>query len=83
MGFSRQEYWSGVPLPSLNFPLVIYFTHGDVYDSMLLSPFVPLSPSSPLSTSVFSMSVSPLLPWKQVHQQHLSRSEERRVGKEC
>ena len=22
MGFSRQEYWSGVPLPSLSFPLI-------------------------------------------------------------
>ena len=26
MGFSRQEYWSGVPLPSPSFPLAIYFT---------------------------------------------------------
>ena len=26
MGFSRQEYWSGVPLPSLPFRLVIPFT---------------------------------------------------------
>ena len=26
MGFSRQEYWSGVPLPSLPMNLFIYFT---------------------------------------------------------
>ena len=26
MGFSRQEYWSGVPLPSLNSPLDLYKT---------------------------------------------------------
>ena len=25
MGFSRQEYWSGVPLPSLDFSLVVSF----------------------------------------------------------
>ena len=24
MGFSRQEYWSGVPLPSLRKPIYIY-----------------------------------------------------------
>ena len=27
MGFSRQEYWSGVSLPSLAFWLAVYFTH--------------------------------------------------------
>ena len=27
MGFSRQEYWSGLPLPSPRFSLVIYFMH--------------------------------------------------------
>ena len=31
VGFSRQEYWSEVPLPSPNFPVAIYFTHGSAY----------------------------------------------------
>ena len=44
MGFSRQEYWSGVPLPS---PM-----------SMLLSQFVPSSPSPVVSTSPFSVCIS-------------------------
>ena len=45
------------------FPLVICFTHGSVYASMLLSPFTPLSLSSPppMSISLFSMPVPPLL----------------------
>ena len=64
MGFSRQEYWSGVPLPSSNFPLAIYFTHGDVYASMLLSQFIPRSPFPTESTSPFSTSASLFLPGK-------------------
>ena len=37
---------------------------------MLLSPYISPSPSSPptLSLGLFSMSVSPLLPWKEIHQ---------------
>ena len=35
--------------------------------SMLLSPFSPLSPYPTVSTSPFSMSVSPFLPCKSVH----------------
>ena len=31
MGFSRQEYWSGIPLPSPSFLLVICFSHSNVY----------------------------------------------------
>ena len=51
MGFSRQEYWSGLPLPSLSFPLVIYFIHANLYMSVLLSQFIPLSPSPIVSTT--------------------------------
>ena len=43
---------------------------------MLLSPFIPTSPSHPfipMSISLFSISVSPLMPCKQVHQYHRSR----------
>ena len=37
------------------FPLSICFTHGIVYISMLLSQFVPPSPSLPVSKSLFSV----------------------------
>ena len=47
-------------LPSYSkFPLAIYFAYGNVSVSMLLSLFVPLSPSSAESTSLFSVSASP------------------------
>ena len=43
-----------------------------VYMSMLLSQFVPPSPSPTVPTSPFSISASPFLPCKQVHQYHFS-----------
>ena len=78
------SYPSGLSEPqfafpeSLNkFPLVIYFTHCVVHASMLLCPFISpsLPPLTPLlgSISLFSMSTSPLLPCKKVHQYRLSR----------
>ena len=42
-------------------------------DVSLLSQFIPPSPSPTVPTSLFSMSASPLLPSKKVHQYHLSR----------
>ena len=54
MGFSWQEYWSGVPLPSPNLSLATYFTRGNVHTLRLLSPSVPLSPSPTMSISPFS-----------------------------
>ena len=44
-----------------------------VYVSMLLSPFVPLSPSPSVSTSACSMAVSLLLPCKYLHLHYFSR----------
>ena len=44
VGFSRQEYWSGVPLPSLSYKLSI-FIQVSVCISMLLAQFMPPSPS--------------------------------------
>ena len=49
------------------------FTYGSAYVSMLISQFFPPTPSLTVSTSLFSMFTSPLLPCKQVHQCHLSR----------
>ena len=58
---SRLSQWVELAVSHSKFPLTICFTYGNVYVSMLFSQFVPLSPSSILPTSVFSMSVSPLL----------------------
>ena len=44
-----------------------------VYMSMLLSPFVPLSPSPTVSASPFSISMSLFLPCRWIHQFHISR----------
>ena len=59
-------------LLSSKFRLAIYFTRGNVYVSMLLSPFIQLSPSPTVSPSLFSMSASQLLllPYKYVHTYH-------------
>ena len=42
-------------VPFSGFPLAVCFTHGGVYTSTLLSQFVPLSPSSTVSTSPSSL----------------------------
>ena len=44
------------------FSLALYFTYSGVYVSMLLSQVVPPSPSSTVSTSLFFMSATSLLP---------------------
>ena len=49
------------------------FICGNVYVSILFSQFIPPSPSTTVSISLFTMSVSPLLPCKWVHQYHLSK----------
>ena len=45
MGFSRQEYWSGVPLPSpmlySRFSLIIYFICSSMYVSIPISQLIP------------------------------------------
>ena len=52
MGFPRQEYWSGVPLPSLE---IIWHVLNSVYFSGPFSPFMecPLVLFAPPSCSVF------------------------------
>ena len=60
-----------LPASYSKFPLVICLMHGDVYISVSLSQFIPPSSSPTVSTSLFSMSGSPLLPCRQTHQSHL------------
>ena len=50
------------PCVTQQIPLALCFTYSSVDVSMLLSQFVPPSPSHTASTSLFSMSSSPLLP---------------------
>ena len=68
-----KERQAGLPVLYSNFSPAIYFTHGSLYMSFLLSPFLSLSPSPTVSRSLFLMSASPFLPCKQVHQYHFSR----------
>ena len=67
------EHRAELPVLYSSFPLALYFTHGNVYISVLLSQFAPPSPASIVS-SVFSLSASLFLPCKEVQQCHLSRS---------
>ena len=46
------------------FPLAVYFTHGNLYALMILSQFIPPTPSPTVFTSLFSVSVSLFLPCK-------------------
>ena len=48
----------------------VFYTWKCIYISMLLSHFVPPSPSLTVSTNPFSMSSSLFLPCKQIHQYH-------------
>ena len=38
MGFSREEYWSGVPLPSLTLPLVPFSSYQTTQNISLSEP---------------------------------------------
>ena len=75
--------WISLPSPTpatplgchraLNWAPCVSFTYGNGYVSVLFSQFVPLSPPPTVFTSLFSMSASPLLQCKWVHQYRLSR----------
>ena len=58
------EHQAELPALYSNFPLVIYFTRSNVYVSMLLSQFIPPSPSPTESINLLSMSECLLLPCK-------------------
>ena len=51
----------GCPASCIELALVICFTYGDVYVSMLFFQIIPCSPSPTKSKSLFLKSVSPLL----------------------
>ena len=61
------KHRADLPVLCSSFPLAIYFTFGRVHMSMLLSYFVPASPSHPVSSILFSTSASLFLPCHQVH----------------
>ena len=50
------------PASCIELSLVIYFTYGNIHDSVLVSHIIPPLPSRSVPTSLFSMFVSPLLP---------------------
>ena len=58
------ESWVELSVLHRNFPLAFYFAYGNVYFLILLSQFVPPTPSCTVSASLFSMSVSLFLPCK-------------------
>ena len=67
------EHQAELPVLLSTFPLAIYFTHGSVYMSIPVSPFIPHPLPSTLSTHPFSVTASLLLSWKQVQVYHFSR----------
>ena len=64
---------AGLPVWYSSVPLGIYFTLGSVHMSMLLSQFVPPSPSPTASSSPVSTSVYLFMPCKLFHQCHFPR----------
>ena len=67
----RHRAWSWAPCAD-SFPLSVYFTHGRVCMRILISQLIPASPSPAGFTCFLFMSMSPFLPWKQVHLYHFS-----------
>ena len=71
LGHHRAQSWA--PCVTQQLPTSMYFTCDNVHMLMLLSSFVPPSPSHSVSTSPFATSSSPFLPRKWVHQYRFSR----------
>ena len=67
LGYHRAQGWS--PCLKKQLPTGC-FTYGNIHVSVLLSPFVSLSPSSTVSMSLLSMSESLFLPCEYIHQYH-------------
>ena len=63
-GRCREQPTVAQPELYSKFPLAIYFTYGNVSFHVTLSTHLTLSSTLPMSISLFSMSVSPLLPCK-------------------
>ena len=64
----HQEGQTGLPVLHSNFSPAVHPILDSVYMLMLLSSFIPLSPSPTVSTSPFSTSASRFIPCKSVHQ---------------
>ena len=62
-----------LPASYSKFPLVIYFTNGNVYISMTLYQIIPPFSSPTMSKNLLFFCASPLLHCKEDHQYHLSR----------
>ena len=60
------EHWVELPMSYNRFPLAVYFAYGNayrnVYTAMLPSQFAPPPPANTVSTGLFLMPVSLLLP---------------------
>ena len=52
------EYWAELPVFYSRFSLAIYFTHGSIYTSILISQFFPLSPSPHVHMPILYISIS-------------------------
>ena len=65
------KHQADFPALCSSFPLAIHFTFGSINMSVLLSHFIPVSPSRPVSQSPFSTSASLFLLCHQVHQYRL------------
>ena len=52
------EHWVELPAAYSKFPLATYFTYGNVYVSMLLSQFLPLSPPLCVHKSILYFCIS-------------------------
>ena len=82
-GFLQSPSW--VPCQTANSPWCL-FTYVSVYASVLLSPLISPSPSSPRPLSIKAcspMSASPLLFCEQVHQYHASAAAAAKSLQSC
>ena len=68
-----QSTGSGCPASCIKLALVIYFTYGNINDSMLFSQIILPSPSPTESRSLFFTSVSLLLPCMSDHHYQISK----------
>ena len=64
MGFSRQEYWSGVPLPSPSSPITSWHVDGETMETVI--DFIFLGSKITTDGDCSHESKKTLAPWKKV-----------------